>query len=133
MTEGENMQSSAATATGPGATQNAGAGINPATSDQIADPDKIVAINRDKLANVDDKKIVEACEAMEEIDDERSNLNDKASEIRSSLKSLGIPTAAFNAAYSRFKMGEKKRAELDAGFAKCVKAMEIEYQAGLFD
>lgn len=108
------------------------AAITPTKTDQVADPQKVTNINIDKLHNVDDKKIVEACAAMEETDKERANLNDKASEIRSGLKMLGIPTAAFNAAYARYKMGEAKRAELDAGFAKCVKAMQVEYQAGLF-
>lgn len=107
--------------------------ITPTTIDQIEDPEKVVNINQDKLKNVDDKKIVEACEKMQEIDDSRSNLNDKASEIRSELKALGIPTAAFNAAYARFNMGDKKRAEMDAAFAKCAKAMGAGYQTGLWD
>lgn len=129
MTEGENMQN---TATAPGAAQEPGAGIDTTTVDQVADPAKVIQINFDKLKNVDDKKIVEACEKMEDIDNQRTNLNDQASEVRSELKALGIPTAAFNASYARYKMGEKKRAELDSAFAKCCVALDIGYQTELF-
>lgn len=98
----------------------------------MEDPEKVTNINVDKLHNVDNQKIIDACKAMEGIDEERSNLNDQANEIRSSLKMLGIPSAAFNAAYARYKMGEAKRAELDAAYAKCANAMGVGFQAGLF-
>jgi hypothetical protein len=45
---------------------------------------------------------------------------------------LGIPSAAFNAAYARYKMGEAKRAELGPAIAKCFKALDAGYQPGLF-
>ncbi len=106
--------------------------ISTTTTDQVPDPEKVVNINVDKLHNVDNQKIIDACEAMVAVDEKRETLNDEASTIRSGLKQLGVPTAAFNAAYARFKMGEKKRAELDAAYAKCANAMGVGFQAGLF-
>ncbi len=106
--------------------------ISTTTTDQVADPDKVVNINVDKLHNVDNQKIIDACEAMQLIDEKREGLNTDARAERDKLKQLGIPTAAFNAAYARFKMGEKKRAELDAAYAKCANAMGVGFQAGLF-
>lgn len=108
------------------------AAINLATVDEIGDPEKVTNINADKLKQVDDQKIIDACEAMVAINEERSNLNDQANEIRSGLKMLGIPSAAFNAAMARYNMGEHKRAELDAAISKCFKALNIGYQPGLF-
>jgi len=107
-------------------------GISTTTTDQVEDPDKVVNINVDKLHNVDDQTIIDACKEMVEIDESRSGLNDSASNVRSRLRKLGVPTAAFNAAYARFKKTEKQRSEQDAGYAKCCKAMGVQYQDGLF-
>lgn len=109
------------------------AAISTTTTDQVEDTEKVVSINQDKLKNVDDKTIIEACEQMEDIDNQRANLNDQAGEIRSRLKNLGIPTASFNAAYQRYKKTEKQRAEMDAGYQKCCKAMGVWYQDQLFN
>lgn len=107
-------------------------GIGTTTADQVEHPENVVNINADKLKNVDDKTIVDACESMVSIDNQRANLNDQASEIRSRMKNLGVPTPSFNAAYARYKLSETKRLEQDAGYAKCCKAMGVSYQEGLF-
>ena len=106
--------------------------INITTMEEIGDAENVVNINTDKLANVDDQTILNACTKLFDIDQERSDLNEKASDIRAELRTLGVPTAAFNAAYARFKKSEAKRAEQDAGYAKCCKAMGVSYQPGLF-
>ncbi len=86
-----------------------------------------------KLRGVDDQVILDAMEEMIEIDDGRDELNTQASAVRARLKLLGIPAVAFNAAYGRFKLEERKRAETDAGYAKCCNAMGVGFQSGLFD
>lgn len=107
-------------------------GISTTTTDQVPDPGKVVNINQDKLAKVKPKTIMDAVKELEEIDKQRESLNDQAQEIRSRMKNLGIPTAAFNAAYARYKKSPDKRAEQDAGYAKCCNAMGVGYQPGLF-
>lgn len=106
--------------------------LSTTTTDQVEDPEKVVNINKDKLANVKDSEITRACKAMEKIDTERGELTAKAGEIRARLKNLGIPTDSFSAAYARYKLGPEKRAQLDAGFAKCCHALDIAYQGDLF-
>ncbi len=106
--------------------------IHTTTLEEIEDPEKVVNINTDKLANVDDETIVKACNKLVDIDQARSDLNEQASDIRAELRTLGVPTASFNAAYARFKKSEAKRAEQDAGYAKCCRAMGVAYQPGLF-
>lgn len=107
-------------------------GISTTKTDEVKHIENVVDINKDKLANVKDSEITRACKSMEKIDTERGELNAKAGEIRARLKNLGIPTDSFSAAYARYKLGPEKRAELDAGFAKCCNALDIAYQADLF-
>jgi hypothetical protein len=97
------------------------------------DVEKTVNANQDKLRSVDGQVILDAMEEMQAIDDSRGDLNSQASEIRARLKNLGIPAVAFNAAYGRYKQEPRKRAETDAGFAKCCDVMGVGYQSGLFD
>ena len=108
-------------------------GISTTTADQVQDPANVVNINKDKLKNVDDQAIIDACKGMEDIDEQRSGLNEEAAGIRGKLKGLGVPTASFNAAYARYKKSEAKRLEQDAGYAKCCKAMGVEYQTDLWN
>lgn len=84
------------------------------------------------LAQIDDKIITDACERRLEIDKQREALNKQAAEIREELKEEGIEGAAFNAAYSRYKMDKYKRELYDQQFAKCANAMEVGYQPNLF-
>lgn len=107
-------------------------GISITKADEVQDIGNVVNINMDKLSKVKDSVITDACEALQNIDDERGELNARANEIRARLKNLGIPTQAFNAAYARYKLGEDKRAEMDAAFAKCANAMGVGYQSDLF-
>lgn len=93
---------------------------------------EVVQINADKLKQVDDQKIVTACEEMKKIEASRKELNDKANEIRASLNDIGIPTAAFNAAFARYKKSESARAKQDAAYMKCCNAMNVGYQSELF-
>ena len=106
--------------------------ITTTTTDDVDDPATVTYINQDKLHNVADKVIVEACEELAEIDEARAELNDRANLIRSNARKLGIPSVALNAAYARSKMDPKKRAEIDAAVAKCFKALDVAYQPGLF-
>ena len=108
------------------------AGITLVSSADGVDAEKADAINSDKLAQIDDKFIVEACEEMEAIDEQRQTLNDEASTIRSRLREAGILTAAFNAAYARYKMDSDKRQKMDAAFAKCANALDVGYTPDLF-
>ncbi len=103
-----------------------------ATKIDEVDGANVVNINKDKLLQVKDSEIVKACKALQKIDGEREEINARRSEIIARMKNLGIPTQAFNAAYARFKLGEEKRAEMDAAFAKCANAMGCGYQADLF-
>lgn len=107
-------------------------GISTTKADEVENIGNVVNINKDKLDKVENSVITDACGAMQNIDGDREELNAKASEIRARLKNLGIPTVSFNAAYARFKLGPEKRAELDAGFAKCCIALDVGYQSDLF-
>ena len=113
-------------------------GIKPAELDKTGEgsklnnPDNVVAINVDKLSSVDDDFIVEACEAMQQIELRRTELNEQAADIRRALSDIGIPPAAFNAGYARYKKTSNQRAAQDAGYAKVCKAMGVGYQPGLF-
>ncbi len=107
-------------------------GISTTQADEVQDIGNVVNINKDKLSQVDNKAITDACEEMQDIKGEREELNARAGEIRSRLKNLGIPPAAFNAAIARYELGEEKRAKNDAAFAKCCNAMDVGYQSDLF-
>ena len=100
--------------------------------DEVQHPENVVNINKDKLTKVKNKEITKAFETFEEIDKERAELNARRGEVTARLRKLGIPTAALNSAYARYKMNDDKRAEGDAAFAKCCNAMGVGYQSDLF-
>ncbi len=99
---------------------------------KVNNPGDVVLINQQKHASIDDAVIVKAFEDLAEVDKQRSDLNDDANNIRQKLKDLGLPPAAINAAYARFKKSDAARAKIDAAFAKCCKATGTSYQPGLF-
>lgn len=101
-------------------------------TDTSEENQNVFSLNLEKLSNIKDSVIVDACDDLLGIDDQRAELNAKANAIRATLKNLGIPTQAFNAAYARYKLDEDKRRQMDVAFAKCANAMGVGYQNDLF-
>ena len=103
----------------------------PGTGETQEDDDEVEA----RLLDTSEirEAIREAFIEMAEIDNERDDINAKANEIRARMKNKGIPTAALNAAYKRYKMDEDKRESHDFAFALCCNSVGAGYQPGLFD
>ena len=79
------------------------------------------------------REIRKAFKEMDTLSGQRDELNEQANEIRARMKNKGIPTKAFNAAYSRYSQDEEKREAFDFAFALCCNSVGVGYQPELFD
>ena len=79
------------------------------------------------------REIRKAFKEMDTLSGQRDELNAKANEIRARMKNKGIPTKAFNAAYSRHTQDTDAREAFDFAYALCLNAVGAQFQPSLFD